>query len=318
MDILLFFDSLIYPQDTFSAERDRGSIFQAVKNILKASFIYALIILAILLIYPSIELDFISKILINNLNIYSSFLYLFFIPMISLTFFIFLSSLLYISARIFNGYGNFSTQSYLLSLLFSAIILSGILQFLPFIGKFMLSLILLYSMKPLLILTKVVHKFELRKVILTLFFFIILLFLAFFIVLVFLSHTGIFVFFDFKTTSEGFKNFVIDVKSISYKGDIFEFSITSRINKSLILTDLIPKGDCSQGIVDLDRNTEKIEKFVILDSVSPIAEIRIYNCSEKYFSRGKFYVPIKLNYQEKIIGESTIHIEEGVIQGLSS
>lgn len=318
MDIILFFDSLIYPRDTFNAERDRGSIFQAVKNILKASFSYALIILAISLVYPSVELDFISKVLINNLNAYSSFSYLLFMPLICLAFFIFLSSLLYISARIFNGYGNFSTQSYLLSLLFSAILLSAILQFLPFIGKFILYLLLFYSVRPFFILIKISHKFESKKAVLTLLLFITLFFLAFFTALVFLSQTGIFVFFDFKTTSEGFKNFVVDTKSISYKGDIFEFSIINRLNKSLILTDLIPKGDCSQGIADLDRNTDKIEKFVILDSMNRIAEIRIYNCSKKYFSRGKFYVPLKFKYREKIFGESTIHMEEGVIQGLSS
>ncbi|MEM2918224.1 MAG: hypothetical protein QXY62_01825 [Candidatus Altiarchaeota archaeon] len=318
MDIVLFFDSLIYPHDTFNAEKDRGSTSQAVRNILKASFIYAAIILTISLIYPSIEIDFISKILINSLTIYSPFLYLFSMPALCLILFIFLSFLLYISARIFNGYGNFSTQSHLLSLLSSALMLSSLIQFLPFIGKFALYLILLYSARPILILIKISHKFDSRKVVLTFLLFLILLFLAFLLVLIFLWQTGIFVFFDFKTTSDGFKNFVVDQSSISYKEDIFEFSILSKLNKSLILTELIPKGDCSQGVVDLNKNTDRIETFIILDPLNPTTEVRIYNCSKKYLPRGKFYVPLTFNYQEKIIGESTLHIEVGIIQGLSS
>jgi len=317
MDIILWLDSLIYPHDTFTAERDHAYFSKALKNILLSGSIYACITAILYIIFPSISGNIFAEIIRKISGEYFALALIIFFPLIFTLIFLFLSLLLYISARIFNGYGDFTTQSYLLSILISILILFDLLDFIPKVGFFMVSIVLLYSFRAIITLLKITHLYDTKKALCTVALSFIFFIIFLFSLLIILWQSGIFVFFNYETKVNGFKYIIIPEDNIIYRYDSIEFTIINTLPKSVVLSSLKPYGDCSNGFPDLDKNTEKFESFVVLNK-DESTDVKIYNCSKKYLPRGRFYVPFRIIYQEKEIGESTTHLESGIIEGLTS
>ena len=210
MDFMLWYDSLFYPRDTFTAERDHGSFRDIVIHILLSGLIYGGIVGFIYEIFSSLHGDIVIETMRDLFGRYFLFSSIFLSPLLFLLILFFLSSIIYISARfILDGYGDFLTQSYLLSLLMCPLILISVIRIIPMIGKIIFFILLLYSIKPLLIALKVTHRYDTRKAIFTLISSIVLVLLIFSIIIFLLSHSGIYVFFDFKTRAIGFRNIKI-------------------------------------------------------------------------------------------------------------
>jgi hypothetical protein len=319
MDFLLWIDSLLYPEDTFRAESDNVSLRETLKHGAIAGFIYGGITGLLFEIFPHIHatdpfIEFIKDAVGNYFLLASIALF----PLISLSLLFFISSILFISARILKkDYGDFLTQTHFLSSLIAALIMFSLLRFIvPFIGHLMVLFIFIYSLKPLIIALKQTHQYETKDALST-----IALSSSIFLILLLISlgifwHIGILISPDLKNTASGFRDIKIIPSMVKYHDHegTLEFEVVNTLKKPIILTNLVLTGDCKGAKVDFDKNTQKWELFITLDP-DQFAEIKVVNCTKKHIIK-KFSVPISFQYQEKNVGKEVTHVDGGVIQGV--
>lgn len=303
MDFLLWIDSLLYAEDTFKAEKDNASLKKSITNILVASLIYAII----------------SALIITK-KIFSLLVF----PLLLIILFFLISLIFYFFARvIFKGHGSrddFAIQTYFLSLIISPIILfSLIIQIIPYyyIGLILFFIILIYSFPSIVVSIKESHNFRSKKKAnLSCLYSIFSLSILFFILGIIswqfgmLGHS-----FGMENKAIGFQNFFIPNSEILYNKSKLEFKIFNSFNEPIIITKLIPLDDCNEGVVDLDKNTEKREIFVIIEP-KQFKDVKIKNCKSKIFMK-RFNVPVRIEYTDKILGEKINRLDSGIIQGVS-
>ncbi len=320
MDFFLWLDSLIYPRDTFRAEVEYASFRGAIKNVLAAGFVYGAITGFLYDIFPQARGLFFPELLRELLKEYSILSNIFLSPLLFL-FLVFLASFVFLLAgRICGGYGNFKTQTYLLSSLAAPLILSGLLALIPGVGKILIGLLFIYALWPLYLALEESHKFKRNSGIFTLgltggmFLVLGILFTLFLLQIGFsVGSWGV-----IENSQEGFR--YIEVGSGSYQRDgVLEFELKNRWKEEVIVADLTPLGDCFNGKGDLDKSTPKNESFMILEP-NEITRVKISNCQGKFKLKNligsKFFVPLEFKYQEKHIGTGVMHQERGILEGM--
>ncbi len=172
MDFLTWFDALVYPKSTFRSlsEREKASLGNAVKNVGVAGLIAGVIFGLLFGLFGGLLLlgivggalggiTFLIIVLIASTIIF---------PILSLIG-LFVNSIVYIIfAKLLGGKGDFTLQTYFLSLYAAPIIIIGtLLNFIPVVGGILALLPLIYALYPLTIALREAHEFSTLRAILT-------------------------------------------------------------------------------------------------------------------------------------------------------
>lgn len=174
-----WFKSLVNPAEVFREEKKNADLFEAIKNVgvagSAAGVVYALIFGVFLFFFANMMEGIIGvKADIGIALVLTIITIIILYPIFTIIGFLIASGFLFISAKIFGGKGSFTTQTYLISLPYAALILIevvlGILNMIPFIG-FLFSLlsllVFIYLLSPLTIALKETHNYSTIRAVLT-------------------------------------------------------------------------------------------------------------------------------------------------------
>ncbi|RLI86204.1 MAG: hypothetical protein DRO76_04315 [Candidatus Altiarchaeales archaeon] len=152
MEFKTWLDALIYPKETFRAEKERASLGDALNNIAVAGLI------------AGIVFGLISGLL---LGLFGFVIGIIAFPIIVIISFLFESLIFFIMAKILGGKGDFSTQTYLISLLTAPLVVLSLVGLIPIMGWVLYIPIVLYSLYPLTIALRESHGFSTARANLT-------------------------------------------------------------------------------------------------------------------------------------------------------
>lgn len=151
-------DALIYPKETFRAEKERASLGEAIKNVGVAGLIGGVI----RGLFVGLEVAFGGV----TFLIIALILGIIILPIVCIIVFLLCSLIYFIFANILGSKGNFTTQTYLISLFTAPLIILSLLEFIPSVGWVLGILIILYSLYPLTIALRESHGFSTARAIL--------------------------------------------------------------------------------------------------------------------------------------------------------
>ncbi|MEM2918100.1 MAG: YIP1 family protein [Candidatus Altiarchaeota archaeon] len=167
--LYLWKDALIHPKETFQKEKGNASLRKAIMNVLIAGIIPGIFIL----VFQAFILSEITKVVAPIFNIppfgfFELFLFLFVFFLIAYIFhLLIISFILFISAKILQGNGSFTTQTYLISIFFAPLILISIFNLIPVLNFFTSIVIGIYSLYLLTLSLQETHEFSTLKAVLT-------------------------------------------------------------------------------------------------------------------------------------------------------
>ncbi len=152
MEFKTWLDALIYPKETFRAEKEGASLGDALNNIAVAGLI------------AGIVFGLISGLL---LGLFGFVIGIITFPIIVIISFLFESLIFFILAKILGGKGDFSTQTYLISLFTAPLVVLSLVGLIPIMGWVLYIPIVLYSLYPLTIALRESHGFSTARANLT-------------------------------------------------------------------------------------------------------------------------------------------------------
>jgi len=204
MEFKTWLDALIYPKETFKAEKERASLGDALDNIAVAGLIVGIVF------------GLISGLL---LGLFGFVIGIIAFLIIVIILFLFESLVFFIMAKILGGKGDFSTHTYLISLITSPLVVLSLVGLIPIMGWILYILIALDSLYPLTISLRESHGFSTARAILTWLIPSIVLILILWQLGIFspIGHTG------HMATATGFEKIIVLQPSIKYSGNTLEF-----------------------------------------------------------------------------------------------
>lgn len=166
LDLKIWKNVLEKPEETFKKQEKKASLGEGVKHIGIAGIVAGIIIgiLAWLGIYTTGNTIGALKLLSMGIGPVAFISSVILVPIILIVTWLIGSGILYIFAKIFNGKGSYTAQSYLIAI-YSAplIIISAILALIPVIGMVTNVMISLYSVILLTLSLKQCHRVSISK-----------------------------------------------------------------------------------------------------------------------------------------------------------
>ena len=169
IDIKKYSNPLIHPVEVFKLEKKNANLGDAIKNILIAG-LFSGVFMGLL--------STVNMLIGNTLSIGSQFAVIgtvllaitsiFIFPILAVGTLLMNSAIYYVFAKIFGGKGDFTTQTYLISLyLAPLLIIMSMLNAVPFIASVLFMLIVAYSFWPLTVVLRETHGYTTKRAILT-------------------------------------------------------------------------------------------------------------------------------------------------------
>ena len=301
MEFKTWLDALIYPKETFRAEKERASLGDAIKNVGLAGLICGVIFGLLFGLFGGLSFGDITFLIIALM------LSIIVFPIVIIISLLFESLIFFILAKILGGGGDFSTQTYLISLFTAPLVIISLVQFIPVIGWILGILIMLYSLYPLTIALRESHGFSIARAILTWLipYIVLILILILLIVPIVLWQLGVFSSVGHTghmTTATGFEKILVPQPSIKYSGNTLEFVMINAEGTRIENVKITLSGSGC-------RNPDKISTL----DPGEIKRIKVI-CDRK--SPGEaFTVNVDIEYDLRVGGTKVNRMEHGILRG---